>query len=330
MELQLKNIGMIKEANVKLDGLTVIAGENDTGKSTLGKILFVLIQSIRWASNISPSDDNHYVTRFNSFKNRLFNNQITKSGTIKFNYQNIDFEYILSHHSCKTMTLSSSFTNNLPKIHSPLLIETPFVWSLSKMMTTKAFNANLLSEIDFQIPIIMEELFTALNTKLNTQNSISLNIEKIIKGEFKKEEIGDFYFQREETKYDLVNVAMGIKMFGLLQVLEANGHFYKGQVLILDEPEVHLHPEWQLKMAEVIVDLVKNGVKVVVNSHSPYMIDALKYYADTSKVDNNFYLAEKNNDDSSNISDVTMDISPIFEKLTKPLRKLHSMKLGLN
>ena len=28
MELQLKNIGMIKEANVKIDGLTVVAGES--------------------------------------------------------------------------------------------------------------------------------------------------------------------------------------------------------------------------------------------------------------------------------------------------------------
>ena len=39
MELQLKNIGMIKEANVKIDGLTVIAGENDTGKSTVAREL---------------------------------------------------------------------------------------------------------------------------------------------------------------------------------------------------------------------------------------------------------------------------------------------------
>ena len=45
MELQLKNIGMIKEATVKIDGLTVIAGENDTGKSTVGKMFFALIKS---------------------------------------------------------------------------------------------------------------------------------------------------------------------------------------------------------------------------------------------------------------------------------------------
>ena len=46
MELQLKNIGMIKEANVKIDGLTVIAGENDTGKSTVGKALYSLISFV--------------------------------------------------------------------------------------------------------------------------------------------------------------------------------------------------------------------------------------------------------------------------------------------
>jgi predicted ATPase len=40
MRLDLKNIGIIKEASVKLDGLTVIAGENDTGKSTLGRAYY--------------------------------------------------------------------------------------------------------------------------------------------------------------------------------------------------------------------------------------------------------------------------------------------------
>ena len=40
MQLKLKNMGIIKEADVTIDGLTVIAGENDTGKSTLSKVLF--------------------------------------------------------------------------------------------------------------------------------------------------------------------------------------------------------------------------------------------------------------------------------------------------
>ena len=51
MRLYLKNIGMIKEADVKLDGLTVIAGENDTGKSTVGKSLFALLKANLFVNN---------------------------------------------------------------------------------------------------------------------------------------------------------------------------------------------------------------------------------------------------------------------------------------
>ena len=40
MRLTLKNIGKIENADVKIDGITIIAGENNTGKSTVGKILF--------------------------------------------------------------------------------------------------------------------------------------------------------------------------------------------------------------------------------------------------------------------------------------------------
>ena len=45
MRIKLTNIGMLESADVKLDGLTVIAGENDTGKSTLGKALFALVKA---------------------------------------------------------------------------------------------------------------------------------------------------------------------------------------------------------------------------------------------------------------------------------------------
>lgn len=45
MILVLKNIGKIKEARVHLNGITVIAGENNTGKSTVGKVLYCVFNS---------------------------------------------------------------------------------------------------------------------------------------------------------------------------------------------------------------------------------------------------------------------------------------------
>ena len=45
MVLSLKNIGKLVETQIAIDGITVIAGENDTGKSTVGKALFAVFNS---------------------------------------------------------------------------------------------------------------------------------------------------------------------------------------------------------------------------------------------------------------------------------------------
>ena len=45
MKLELKNIGKISHANIELNGITVIAGENNTGKSTIGKMLFCVFHA---------------------------------------------------------------------------------------------------------------------------------------------------------------------------------------------------------------------------------------------------------------------------------------------
>ena len=56
MNLKLENIGMIRHADIKLDGLTVIAGENDTGKSTVGKLIFSLIKAFnRYEQDLNES-----------------------------------------------------------------------------------------------------------------------------------------------------------------------------------------------------------------------------------------------------------------------------------
>lgn len=45
MRLHLKNIGKLEEANVEINGITVIAGENNTGKSTVSKTLYAIFNS---------------------------------------------------------------------------------------------------------------------------------------------------------------------------------------------------------------------------------------------------------------------------------------------
>ncbi|WP_069805810.1 MULTISPECIES: AAA family ATPase [Thermogemmatispora] len=48
-----------------------------------------------------------------------------------------------------------------------------------------------------------------------------------------------------------------------------------GELLVIDEPEMNLHPEAQVKMIELLAMLVNAGLQIMITTHSTYMIDHL-------------------------------------------------------
>ena len=52
---------------------------------------------------------------------------------------------------------------------------------------------------------------------------------------------------------DVASLSTGLKAFVILKQLLINGNVQDKDVIVLDEPEIHLHPEWQLLYAEIIV-----------------------------------------------------------------------------
>ena len=127
----------------------------------------------------------------------------------------------------------------------------------------------------------------------------------------------DFVFRRPNgAAISIKNTASGIKVFGLLKMLVANEFVAKDTALIFDEPENHLHPKWQLKLAEVLIKLVESGVYVLVSSHSPYLIEALKRDVDRAGLANEarFALAkEKKIEDEDRLSDIFSVLAEPFE-----------------
>ncbi|MDM8566209.1 AAA family ATPase [Candidatus Halobeggiatoa sp. HSG11] len=234
--LSLKNIGLIKEANIKIDGLTVIAGENDTGKSTVGKSLFFINQF--WDINKLKSN-------------------------IYYRFNNIF--YFLPQKNVKI-----------------------------------AFNQNIFK----------------YETSLDKDKLVN-GLKDIINGEFIYVALKELIFKRANQEFNINAVATGIKNFGILQLLIKNNYLTKDSILIVDEPEVHLHPKWQLEYAKFIVELVKNGVNVLITSHSPYMVEALKRYSEKEQINSDFYLAENGFVDKIENSN-SKTLAKIFEKLSEP------------
>ena len=114
----------------------------------------------------------------------------------------------------------------------------------------------------------------------------------------------------------------------LLESLISLGMLTTDSILILDEPEINLHPEWQLLYAQIIVELQKAlGIKILLTTHSPYFLKAIQSYALQEKSIGKckFYLAE-NIDDDTEITDFTKNTNVLFRTLAEPLRKLKQME----
>lgn len=77
--------------------------------------------------------------------------------------------------------------------------------------------------------------------------------------------------------YDLVSVAdVGFGVSQTLPVLVALRAAGDDHLVYLEEPEIHLHPRAQTKLADVLADAAKRGVRVVAETHSSLLLTAIQ------------------------------------------------------
>jgi ABC-type cobalamin/Fe3+-siderophores transport system ATPase subunit len=132
MKLQLENIGMIKNATIQFNGLTVIAGENDTGKTTVGKVLFSEIRQYKKVSKhyqpksgIKFSPENHelnfpifidtpdFLSKFNDIKNTLL---LLKQNELNFTTPIEVTDLILRISQPRILKRSNKYFKNIKQI----------------------------------------------------------------------------------------------------------------------------------------------------------------------------------------------------------------------
>lgn len=177
----------------------------------------------------------------------------------------------------------------------------------------------------------INEIITKKQTYKSNFELESIFRKEILKGDvnFEDKEITSkaFTYKREDGKeFDLLECATGLKSFSLLQLLNKNGFLSNKTLLIIDEPEVHLHPQWVVEYARLIVLLNKHlGVKFLLASHHPDMISAIKYISEKENTSGNlhFYLANQHqNSFTYNYKDLGVEIEDIFSSFNIALERI--------
>lgn len=152
------------------------------------------------------------------------------------------------------------------------------------------------------IPYYWKDLLDKLKVNFQkTQNSLCKSVYKDLSDLLKGELVyipdkQDFFFVPANTDNNLYvgNMASGEKMFGILQKMARYGMLSSDHMFIFDEPENHLHPEWQVRLAELLITLLENDVSVLLTTHSSIFISALQDFAHAKKLESkvNFYFAD--------------------------------------
>lgn len=416
MKLRIKNIGKIRDATVELNGITVIAGENNSGKSTVGKVLHSVFNSFykveeqiynekfdslnrvlsrgffrdsgifgqielfelendEIINNLLNNSDKYivnpdllsqylldklvegregkYITEniddvirkiidileisdeailekillkkmnveFNGQINNIFSTE-EEEGRVELTIRNEVLSFIVKENSISEISKKYSLNTEAIYIDDPYVLDDvdtryrPFK-RISELNHREQLKFKLIEKDNSSIvdEIIVDKKLDSILEKLNSVCSGEIIRDKNKIG-YKKDNMS--------VALDIKNISTGLKTFVIIKTLLQNGSLTENGTIILDEPEIHLHPKWQLILAELIVLIQKEfGMHVLLNTHSPYFLRAIEVYSANYGIANKckYYLSENINDVAT-IKDVTINTDLIYEKLAKPLETL--------
>lgn len=431
MKLSIHNFSKIKQADILIDGITVIAGENNTGKSTVGKILFSLfnaisgiedkilyqrIKEIEETSRLLLRNFNLYdsSSRISISRNAsLFSRRISQRLEALLDSQdNVDQAQILNvieevvrtaREDVRTDAYQEVFNDIANKIYEILKLSEDTIMleilsryfnevfhgqinSLIAQETTANLQLNIKNKniflsfienqcVDFNSeisllhkaiyidnPFIIDKLedYIHFNTmdqflkSLLTATSddkimdgvietilakeklseIYQSLQSVVEGEIITKKDGEYYLEKSgfAQPISFSNLSTGLKSFVIIKMLLEKGKITEKDVLILDEPEIHLHPQWQIAYAELIVLLQKYfDLSIIVTTHSPYFLDAINLFSVKHGVNKkvNYYLSSMENNNVK-MTYVTQNIDLIYQKMASPIQILDTLRYELN
>jgi energy-coupling factor transporter ATP-binding protein EcfA2 len=416
MVLTIEGIGKIKCASIKLDGITVVAGKNNSGKSTFGRTLYCIFTAfynseraildmrrqhiMQTLNTLSPSvrrkqftdreiddflaelppepaDDKtlsdkvrkiagsgepppteHLVDlaagrileSLNVSNRDILENMITRLFLEEFNNQ-------INHLNCPddkavisllikgkkaSVTIQGntcvSFEDNVGIYVDAIYIDTPLV--LDSMHSYRDTNTFLYSGNNKRFH--RDDLLAKLGQKQESGNIVGgiiadnkikdvlQSIGSAVNGEFTQDQnSGGIVFRAQgiNTPLDISNLSAGTKQFLLIKRLLETNMLKEQGVLIIDEPEIHLHPAWQVQFAEILILLQKQfHLNILLTTHSHYFLSAIEEYSKKYGIENrcNYYLAHGDGVFSES-DDITGHTEAAYDQLAEPIDLLDSI-----
>ncbi len=400
MRIQIKNLAKIKNADICIDGITVIAGNNNTGKTTIGKALYATYNSLyKLNEKIEQKRRNEIQEDFYSVLNEFLTRNALKQKNVEhrprfrtlrmaesdflsafsecsledITHENLsqiffdifskygievtsekeaerinevvtkiisrknDDDYKVSleligrffkqifdsqiqslssdqketeiHLTIKNSKLVLRFRENecitkeadFDILHEAFFIDDPFIiddLSYAGYSSSERIREQMADKLGYESKDLMEGIFDAVNAKENLKDIYGI-LNQVTDGEVTVKQ-GEPALQSDRyvEPINFSNLSAGLKAFVIIKILLEKGMLKRKDVLILDEPEVHLHPDWQLQYAQIIVLLQKKfNLSILVTTHSRDFLEAIELYSKQYEIEDrcNYYMSVEEN-----------------------------------
>lgn len=310
-QVNIKNFKSINDENLKLTPLTILTGTNSSGKSSVIQAIMLMIMNSTESNQFSMESLLRYVSEFKTIRNKRTN--------------------------AKIIEISLHDKNN--KIHSVVFSDDGIMKKSSELYyyeqaKYKQFpellylNANRLGAQDI-VPSsnrrvgeqgeFLFSTFEKIKTEIAEESLIKFNDSKTISfqvaewlsyitgtsSELKTEKVGDqvnIYFSIKDLEWDVSPFNLGAGMSYISKVIIICLMAKKGDLVILENPEVQLHPRAQAHLGEFLTFIANGGVQLIVETHCEHLLNKIAYQIFDDKFSNDDLIVHYKSNVESNFT----------------------------
>jgi len=322
-ELHIQNYKSHKNTRLPLKALTLLTGVNGSGKSSVIQSLLLLRQSYKRQKLSEALMLNGSLCEIGIGKDAIY--QSAEEDFIQFDLETNEKNYSWKYTSLESKDFLPSLdksANTYPDLVNIPLFNNDFQYlSAGRLPELKYEREDILVENEMQISqkkgygeLVAQFLYHYGEKEKINPNLINRNVEfddlihQVTAWEREispnvnviPRKIGESYtvhysFDRNAAlgvtdPFKSENVAFGLTY--ALPVITALLSAKEGALILIENPEAHLHAYGQSKLAELIAMVAQSGVQVIVETHSDHIVNGIlvackKFESDEKGIDKN-------------------------------------------
>jgi len=311
--IEIKNFKSLKNASVSIQNLNILMGLNGMGKSSFIQMLLLLVQSDKLEEKVI--DLNGILAQVGQGKDALY--QYAEKDTITFslifdgkilyswvfNYEKDKDKLKVENGYIKDQMLKFRDKTKRFQYISAERIGPRDLYEASSVVVSDKKQLGLLGEFAAHyINVFGPEL--KVSEILRHSNAASFNLKEQLNAWLNEVSPGisintrfvpevnkvilDYQFDLGTSKTNTFrpkNVGFGISY--VLPILLALLTSEKGKIIIIENPESHIHPRGQVELGKLISLAAQNGAQLFIETHSDHILNGIRVSVKDKRIDKN-------------------------------------------